>query len=1817
MLGARVATKIFLLEITLSLLKYLVVLFKKPSQSFKILVNQPALDDCVYSYTDHKTFQKKLRLFSMAGFTTIITATIISTLVLNLTTGPIFQSRAATYTWAQTSWAGGATANNAVHASNQTGWTEYSSKDSSLSAVNSGADLQVSSQSNTWTVTDDGATDTGFNNSGAAMSGISVSGTGSGAGVSLVSGWTKHASNPVLNLGANGTWDDAYIEDASVILDGTTYKMWYAGQDGSNWRIGYATSPDGITWTKYASNPVVDLGTSGAWDDATVLYSSVILDGTTYKMWYSGNDGTDYRIGYATSPDGITWTKYGSNPVLNLGTNGTWDDAWVYAPSIMLDGTTYKMWYTGQDGTTWRFGYATLVSSGTFTSHVYNTTGTISFGTLSWNATTPSGTSITIKARSGNQSNLSDATAWGSCTNITSGAALSTGGCVTNGHRYIQFQATLSTTDTSATPTLSDISLTYTNYPTTAQTLTSSSYNTSSSSNIISSVSFTEDTSLPTGTTVQFQLRTAPDSSGSPGTWTSFLGPDGTTGTYFSNSGTGCSKVSATVTCSTIPSALTSGNNDQWISYKAYLTSSGLATPTLSDITLGYVANAPPQFDTSFNTTGVTAVENSDGTVTIQYQIRDPDTTTGTVTPNAVTPTFEYSTNGGSSYSSITSSYLGSTDLQNKTVGESSYTLYSATWNPKSQLGSSTYVTNAKIRVTLNDNEAANNTANASTANFTLDTTNPVPGSPALSVNPNFATAPTTATLTISATDNSSMQMKVGLTSDLSDATWETYSATKSLTLQSDPDTVYAQFKDAYNNTSSIVSATTPETPTAMMIQDTSNLKLTTPEYRLFSAWKVIQTPNPGFSRYNVLRSTDNSTFTSIATIADINTNYYGDSSVSQNQSYYYKISSQDSNNNISFFSSTIQAQADGIQNLGEGGGGADGIGPTISSVNVSNLQTTQATITWTTNEVSNSTVGFSTDTSFTTEQGVASYVTSHSVTLIGLTPNTTYKFQVKSTDSTSNQTTDNNGGLGYSFTTLDGPRITNVTTEEISNTSAKIIWYTNSDSSSFVVYSVNSNLSSSTETGSSSLVGGDGPDYYHSVTLSSLTQNTNYYFYVKSTDSENNTAINNNGLNYYTFKTTNDATSPEISNISVSVTTPDTVIITWNTNEPSTSQVQYGASTSYGSQTTTDSDLDLTHVVPITQLTPDTAYNFAVKSADASNNQSTSDNQTFTTLEESEIRADQDAPTISDISVGSITSSLAIVSFITNESCTGTVDYGTTTSYGSAMGGSGSSNTTSHTITLVGLSASTAYNFKVNCRDQSDNIGSSDNQTFTTLASTSSSDTAAPTLSNITASSITSSSAVITFATNESCLGAVHYGATTSYNQGASEVESAASHSIALRGLSSATTYYFQAKCTDASNNTGSSTGQLFTTLAPSDKAEGNKTETEKRVSTLIEENFAPEDIQNAIKKLQSPPTITGEGPQVSDVRSTSVKITWNTDKKANSLIVYSSEESRLTASDVTAEGKPEESSLTHKVTLSNLIPGTTYYFKAKSTDIYGNITTSQTKSFTTLVVPLISDVQVSNTTLASAVVTWSTSVVSTGLVEYGRDTNYGAKKEHDDPTAKGTTHTIALTNLEPTTTYHFRIKGTSATDNSLISSEDYTFSTQALPQITNESIKKITDNSTKITFTTNIDTDTTILYKPLKQEETIEYLSKGKPDLARTHEITLDSLEFGTEYDIQIKAKDAYGNEVTKQLPTFTTGIDLEPPIITLLRTENALVSGKKDKIQTIIIWKTDEPSTTQIMYQEGIDLARTELKEKTQEDKSLSKDHVVVLTDRKSVV
>jgi hypothetical protein len=151
-----------------------------------------------------------------------------------------------------------------------------------------------------------------------------------------------------------------------------SYVMYYDGTTGGIEEVGLAFSTDGLTWKRWTevtgvNQAVLQNGGAGTWDATHAAYGTILPDPVGgYQMWYSGGDGSvDHGIGYATSPDGIVWTRSTGNPIANVGsrsaTAGDWNFGRNYASAVIysatsFDGNTvpgedceYKMWRSGRE----------------------------------------------------------------------------------------------------------------------------------------------------------------------------------------------------------------------------------------------------------------------------------------------------------------------------------------------------------------------------------------------------------------------------------------------------------------------------------------------------------------------------------------------------------------------------------------------------------------------------------------------------------------------------------------------------------------------------------------------------------------------------------------------------------------------------------------------------------------------------------------------------------------------------------------------------------------------------------------------------------------------------------------------------------------------------------------------------------------------------------------------------------------------------------------------------------------------------------------------------------------------------------------------------------------------------------------------------------------------------------------------------------------------------------------------------------------------------------------------------------------------------
>jgi hypothetical protein len=157
-------------------------------------------------------------------------------------------------------------------------------------------------------------------------------------------------------------FDSVFAIDAFVLKDGSVYKCWYTGWNGEiqheggglsskiNFRIGYATSPDGLNWTKAngstGAGSVLGTGNRGETDELGVEDPYIIEENGLFRMWYVGWDGKSRRIHYAISSDGVGWTKKGV--VMDLGGKGHLDELGAQSPVVIKRSGRYELWYQGK-----------------------------------------------------------------------------------------------------------------------------------------------------------------------------------------------------------------------------------------------------------------------------------------------------------------------------------------------------------------------------------------------------------------------------------------------------------------------------------------------------------------------------------------------------------------------------------------------------------------------------------------------------------------------------------------------------------------------------------------------------------------------------------------------------------------------------------------------------------------------------------------------------------------------------------------------------------------------------------------------------------------------------------------------------------------------------------------------------------------------------------------------------------------------------------------------------------------------------------------------------------------------------------------------------------------------------------------------------------------------------------------------------------------------------------------------------------------------------------------------------------------------------
>lgn len=206
----------------------------------------------------------------------------------------------------------------------------------------------------------------------------------------------------------------------------------------SNVRIYEASYQEKVAFSASSSSSLATFGGSS--------YTSLIMTNgataTTDPIDFEINATNNYIVGFYL-PNSMA-----RHPAAWANQNTTDTECWIYESSILVETNTI-------------FGlksiFASYPANGEYTSQIFDThLPNPNYGDLSWNANIPTGTSLSMKVRSGDQEDLSDASDW----SLVSASAVNPRSVGTSYKRYIQFQAQLaSNTAGDATPKLKDVTI--------------------------------------------------------------------------------------------------------------------------------------------------------------------------------------------------------------------------------------------------------------------------------------------------------------------------------------------------------------------------------------------------------------------------------------------------------------------------------------------------------------------------------------------------------------------------------------------------------------------------------------------------------------------------------------------------------------------------------------------------------------------------------------------------------------------------------------------------------------------------------------------------------------------------------------------------------------------------------------------------------------------------------------------------------------------------------------------------------------------------------------------------------------------------------------------------------------------------------------------------------------------------------------------------------------------------------------------------------------------------------------------------------------
>lgn len=287
-----------------------------------------------------------------------------------------------------------------------------------------------------------------------------------------------------------------------------------------------------------------------------------------------------------------------------------------------------------------------------------------------------------------------------------------------------------------------------------------------------------------------------------------------------------------------------------------------------------------------------------------------------------------------------------------------------------------------------------------------------------------------------------------------------------------------------------------------------------------------------------------------------------------------------------------------------------------IYDVTVSDITTKSAVVSWKSSVPTRVRVEYGVTLGYgmVVDSESVGYSTAHSIKLSGLESGQNHHVRVLSTTEFGSQLSSDD----YTFSTIAQPTIDTVRFQPINDEASaavKVTWNTNVPTSSTVRYSA---LGDKLESSLSELTTS------HEVILRDLASSTDYAITVEGRDQYGNLAMST----VQKWQSELDTRSPEVTNTNLSVTVTETskgkraqLIATWNTDEPSTSQVAFGGTDEKNlkSKSPLDTEPTSNHVVVISDLNLADIYKVQLISRDLNGNTAYSPTTTVVTPDKEE----------------------------------------------------------------------------------------------------------------------------------------------------------------------------------------------------------------------------------------------------------------------------------------------------------------------------------------------------------------------------------------------------------------------------------------------------------------------------------------------------------------------------------------------------------------------------------------------------------------------